>query len=182
MKAPFPTQLALTLTIALAAGCGGGRYGFAPEYSPYGSEDDYLDQMTQTTYVEVQRDVEGFSDTLIGWFGVVQDVRTGEDGRSLVTLTFRSLAQRNLCADERASSCRVTITRREGGLFLAVMDVRDEDLVPGEDALSPGSLLRVYGKPTTTTREGAPVVEVEHYRHWPRAYYRTVGARGNMRR
>lgn len=170
--------------VAIAgAGCGAGRYGFAPEYATYGDEDDYLDEVTETTFVEVQRDVEGFSSATIGWFGVVEDVQMPVDGGpSLVTLSFRTLAPRNLCSTERDGSCRVTVNRREGELFLARVLIDDDDLMPGEDSLHPGSLLKVYGHPVGLTEEGAPVIDAQFYRHWPRAYYRTTNARSHMRR
>lgn len=172
----------LTLVSAYAAiGCG-GSYGYAREYAPTSAERDALEGATEVTYEELRRDPEDFSDATVGWFGVVQGVEDGPGDRTTLRLSFTTLAQRNLCENERASSCRVTVSHRAGGPFSALVTLRDEEM-NGEERLQLGSLVRVFGKATGGFDEdGGPVLDGSWHRHWPRSRYRTTAARGRMRR
>jgi len=92
------------------------------------------------------------------------------------------LQPRNLCADERSSSCRVTVSERSGGEFSALISLRPGDQ-SGPNRLWTGSLVRVYGTPTGDLDEdGGPVMRVDYYRHWPRSQYVTTASSGRMRR
>ncbi|MCS6799834.1 MAG: hypothetical protein NZ898_15175 [Myxococcota bacterium] len=171
------------LVAPLLAGCGGaGPYGFARQYEPLDEEEPYLERATSVSYEEVRRAPTTYTSTLLGWFGVVTAVDVAADGSALVALTYRTHQARHLCADERESSCRVTVSERAIGPWTARIRLRHEDRF-GSDRVWVGSLLRVYGRPTGDTDEqGGPVVAGEWYRHWPRGAYVTTGAAVTMRR
>jgi hypothetical protein len=170
--------------VTIAAGCGGGQYGYARYYAPYGAEDDFLDRAEPLSYEEVRRDPADFQDTLVGWFGIVQsepeiDPATGQ---ATVVLNFRAHQNRHLCRTEHEDSCRVTVSERPGGSFSARLVVREADR-EGAERLNVGSLLRVYGTATLDFNdEGGPILETQHYRHWPRGTYVNTGHAGVMRR
>ena len=174
----------LTLApVLLALACGGaGPYGYAPESVPAGPEDEHLEAVENVTYEEIRRDPVDFGSTTVGWFGVVTGVEAGEGGETLVHLTYRTLQPRNLCADERDSSCRVTVSERAGGPFSAILALRPEEEA-GSDRLWVGSLVKVYGQPTGDfDADGGPVLRATWHRHWPHGTYVTTAARGSMRR
>lgn len=164
--------------------CGGaGPYGYAREYAPLGDEESFLEGASPISYEEVRRDPQEFQATDLGWFGLVTDVDVDDSGAGTVRMTYRTLSARNLCADERASSCRVTVSDRAGGPFAATMNLSAEEL-DGERRLWVGSLVKVYGKPTgeLDPETGGPILAADFHRHWPRGTYVTTGARGSMRR
>ena len=178
------TYIFMLVSGLLFVGCGGGQYGFDRHYSPYGDEDDYYDRASPLSYEEVRRDPADFTETLLGWFGIVQDAPEidAETGQATVHLNFRTHRQRHLCRTEHADSCRVTVSERQGGSFSAVVQVRVEDRA-GAERINVGSLMRVYGSPTVDFNdEGGPILEAVHYRHWPRGTYVTTGHAGVMRR
>lgn len=164
-------------------GCGGaGQYSYAREYVPLGDEEDFMEQTSAVTYEEVRRDPADFRESQVGWFGIVTGVQPGEGGNATVALTFRNYRERHLCADERASSCRVTVSERVGGPFSILLQMRPEDR-DGQERIWVGSLIKVYGSPTGDfDDEGGPLVRAAYYRHWPRGTYVTTGAAGSMRR
>lgn len=178
-------RLALLAPIALAAACGGaGPYGFARTYEPLGDEEDFMKRTRRVSYQEVQRDPAAFQGVLLGWFGVVDEVRVldEESGEALVLMQYRTHRARHLCADERDSSCRVTVTDASSGPFAAHLYLsRDER--EGEERVWVGSMLKVYGEPTGDfDARGGPILETVHHRHWPHGTYTTTAAAGTMRR
>ena len=174
--------MSLSAALLLSACGGGGAYGFAREYVPLGEEEAHLETATEVTYEDVRRDPQEFQSTTLAWFGVVTSVQT-EGSNASVQMTFRTLAARNLCGDETAGSCRVTVSERAGGPFTATLTMRAEDTTADETRLYNGSLLRVFGSPTGEfDDDGGPILNATWYRHWPRGKYVTTGARGSMRR
>jgi len=173
----------MVVVAVVLCGCGGaGPYGFAREYTPLSAERDYMDQATTVSYEEVRRDPQDYGATTLDWFGVVTEVNVDASGAGTISMTYRTLSARNLCADERSSSCRVTVSERAGGPFSAQVQLRPEEL-EGEDRLWRGSLVRIYGSPTGDfDDEGGPMLQTAWHRHWPRGAYVTTGARGSMRR
>ena len=176
----------LTLGIAavLTTGCGGaGPYGYDREYVLLDAEEPHAAETTEVTYEEVRRKPGDFAGTTVGWFGVVTAVDVDASGSGVLSLNFRILQPRNLCADERASSCRVTVSGETEHIFEAKVALREEDRVEGRDRLWAGSLVKVYGEVTPTLSDaGGVVVDAEWYRHWPRGTYRTTASAGVMRR
>jgi hypothetical protein len=172
----------MAFAISLTACGGAGPYGFAVEYVPLAEEEEFLETATEAPYEDVRRDPAAYRTRVIGWFGVVTGIEPGEGGTTLVHLTHRIHQPRHLCADERARSCRVTVSERASGPWTAVLTLRPEER-EGRDRLYTGSLVKVYG--TTTgdfDADGGPVLAARWHRHWPRGTFVTTADRSRMRR
>lgn len=177
-------SIAIVLS-GIASGCGGGRYGYARTYETYGDEDRYLQREVDLSYEEVRRFPDRHADEIIGWFGTVTAIEDLDraSGRARLRLDLRPHQPRHLCRDETAGSCRVTVADRTIGPFVALVTLRPEDLQEGSERLWTGSLVKVYGHVTESgTEESGPIIEAEHYRHWPHGTYVTTAAAGSMRR
>lgn len=183
---PSRSVLASLLLLAIVgsiAGCGGaGPYGFSRNYEPLGEERAYMDRATELSYEEVRR-TRAEEQQMVSWFGVVlEPPAMQEDGRARVLLSLRAHQDRHLCADSGSDTCRVTVSEREIGRFVALLPMREEDR-GGPRRLWTGSLVRVYGTATgEEDAESGPVLGAEWYRHWPPHYYVTTAAAGRMRR
>ena len=170
------------LLISLAA-CASDPYGYAPQYVPSSAEQAFFDRAVEPPYEEVRRDPAAYQGQQIAWFGIVTTVSAADPaGDVRVALTHRSHQPRHLCADQFDSSCRVTVSAREGGPFTALLRLRPED-VSGPNRLYTGSLVKIYARVTNEYDErGGPVFRAEYYRHWPRGTYVTTASASNMRR
>lgn len=175
----------LGIAFACAAGCGGGRYGYARTYQAWGDEGPYLERAVELTYEDVRRFPDRHADELLAWFGTVTEVAEldADSGEATLRLVLRAHRDRHLCADETSGSCRVTVSERPVGPFTAFLTVREEDRAEGPDRLWTGSLVKVYGRVTDAgTEETGPTIQVEWYRHWPHGTFVTTAAAGSMRR
>ncbi|MGF1469980.1 MAG: hypothetical protein ACFCGT_27970 [Sandaracinaceae bacterium] len=179
-----PAALGATLLGLALAGCGAGPYGYAKTYQPYGEEGRYLQRAVDLSYQDLRRFPDRFGDALVGWFGIVQEIEPLDDeGRARVRLEYRTHQERHLCADETGGSCRVTVSARAVGPFIADLTIRPEHRQDNRDRMHQGSLLRVYGTIAEQgTEESGPTLATEWYRHWPVGTYVTTGSAGNMRR
>lgn len=178
-------MVAAALGLATIAGCGGNRYNYDRAYSAYGDEGQYLDRQVELSYEEVQRFPDRHAEDLIGWFGTVTAIEQldRDTGEARLVLDYRTHQERHLCSSERSGSCRVTVSQRSIGPFTALLTVRPEDLQDGTDRLWTGSLLKIYGHVTDAgDEETGPVIQVDHYRHFPHGTYVTTAAAGSMRR
>jgi len=177
--------LSVALLLVVVAGCGGGpNYGYARTYEPLGAEEPHYRASRRVTHEEVQRDPASYQGVVVGWFGVVTDVEILDEttGEALVAMDFRSHRDRHLCADERESSCRVTVSDATSGPFSARVQLDPAERA-GEVRVWQGSLLKVYGSPTGNfDARGGPIIDAEYHRHWPYGTYRTTAAAGSMRR
>jgi hypothetical protein len=175
---PWPCLLLLVL-----AACGAGPYSFSRSYVPLGAEEPHYEATQQyVSFEDVQRDPNGFKDKELGWFGVVTGYSDLPDGRQRLALSLRAHQARHLCSDRSDDSCRVTVAERSLGSFVIEVKLRPEELV-GRDRVWIGSLLKVYGNATGELDEdGAAILTVKHYRHFPRGTYVTTAQRGAMRR
>jgi len=179
---PIFTIFALLLPLSVSACGGAGAYGHARTYEPSSAEESVLETTRAASYEEVRRAARNFAGQTVSFFGVVRHLEPGEDGVTQARVELRVLQPRNLCADETASSCRVTVSERNGGLFTALLHVRPQDQ-QGQRRLAAGSLVRVYGTPTGDLDEDdGLVLEVSYYRQWPHSQYVTTGAAVRMRR
>lgn len=183
----------LTLTAVLTSGCGVGPYGFSRYYVPTNEENPFFKQTGDYPYGVVTANPSEFEGQLISWFGVVQSIQETADGRHLVNMTHNRHKDRHLCADERNSSCRVTVHFKSSGGFSAILALHSSDLVPGLDKIQPGSLLKVYGrvrcrldvnqeKICDYNEKGEIILEGAYYRHWPARYYVTTRRATSLRR
>lgn len=166
----------------LLAACGSDRYGFAREYVPADDEEPYYERAADVSYEEVRRDPKAYEQRFLGWFGVVKSARPAASGGIAVALDMRFHQPRHACSDEFESSCRVTISEREGGPFSTVLQLKPEDR-SGAERLNVGSLVKVYGTPTGEFDDrGGPVLKTEYYRQWPHGAYVSTTGRVTMRR
>jgi hypothetical protein len=171
------------LTLVSSACGGGGQYNHARTYKPLDAEEDHLEAAEKhVSLEEVKRDPNGFKSHELGWFGVVTDVAETSDGKSRITFSLRAHQERHLCSGANDDTCRLTVSERDLGSFVAELAVKPEDR-EGMDRLWIGSLVRVYGHVTGEyDEEGAPVIDVAYYRHFPRGTFVTTAARTGMRR
>lgn len=168
--------------MACLVACAGNPYGYAREYIPQSGESQFMEQAVPLTYEEVRRDPEGHKDRLVSWFGTVVSMGADANGQTLVALELRFRQPRNLCRDQFESSCRVTVSDRTGGPFSARMQVPAEAR-GGREGVGAGSLVRVYGYPTSEFDErGGPILRAAHFRYWPYGTYVFASNRSNMRR
>lgn len=178
----FLLPLAALLVVA-QVGCGGaGRYGYARTYVPLDDERAFSERAEETVYDEVRRAPESYQNQTLSWFGVVTGVELS-GGTARVAMQLRAHQERHLCEDESESTCRVTVSARDGGPFTALVALRPDDAA-GENRVQPNSLLRVYGRLVAGEydAQGGPVLRAAYYRHWPRGEYVTTAASANFRR
>jgi hypothetical protein len=172
------------LLLVAIAGCGGGQYGYARTYQAQGDEGSYLSREVELSYEEVRRFPDRHQEELIGWFGIVRDVEDldRQTGEARLVLDLRPHQERHLCSDETSGSCRVTVSNRTIGPFVATVRLRAEDLAEGPARLNRGSLVKIYGHVTESgTEESGPIIRTEYYRHWPHGQYVTTADAGRMR-
>lgn len=162
--------------------CGGNNYGYGREYTPSDAEEKYYENAADVSYEEVRRDPKAFEQRLIGWFGVVTGAKRASDGTVDVALDLRYHQQRHLCSDQFESSCKVTISERQGGPFSTKLLLKPEE-ASGSERFNVGSLVKVYGMPTGDFDDrGGPVIKAQFYRHWPHGAYVTTSGSATMRR
>ncbi|HKU41696.1 MAG TPA: hypothetical protein VJR89_26245 [Polyangiales bacterium] len=165
-----------------SAACGGSNYGYGREYVPSDDEEQYYERAADVSYEEVRRDPKAFEQRLVGWFGVVTGAKRSSDGTVDVALDLRFHQPRHLCSDQFESSCKVTISERQGGPFSTKLLLRPED-TSGTTRFNVGSLVKVYGSPTGEFDDrGGPVLKTQFYRQWPHGAYVTTSGAINMRR
>ncbi|HEY2735920.1 MAG TPA: hypothetical protein VGI70_18110 [Polyangiales bacterium] len=172
------------MQLFVLAACGGGNpYGHSREYAPADGEDSYLEHAIDASYEDVRRDPDAYKKQLLGWFGVVRGVKRQANGRVTLALELRFHQPRHLCSDEFESSCRVTISEREGGPFTTTIQLKPDD-AQGAERLNVGSLVKVYGSPNGDfDQRGGPVIVAQWYRQWPTgAYVMTLPNNESMRR
>ncbi len=174
---------ALLIVLVVAGGCyDPGPYGYDRHYVPLRAERDLHERAQEAVYNEVRTDPEAYQGQLIGWFGVVEEMGTAEDGQDRIRLGFRTHQDRHLCAEAERSTCRVTVSQASSGTFTAVLRLRPEDR-RGRNRVATGSLLRVFCQVTGDyDAEGGPLLRCESYRHWPRGQWVHTGMRSQMRR
>lgn len=168
--------------LALVPACGGGgRYGYAHEYSNVDGEDAYARRVVDASYEEVRR-ARLEDQAFIGWFGVVIEPPVTEGAVTTLVLSLRAHQDRHLCSTGSSDSCRVTVSEREIGRFTAHVHERPEDAAEGTLRLAVGSLVRVYGRSVGNDASDFPIIDAEWYRHWPAHYFVTTSAAASMRR
>ena len=169
--------------IAPLMSCGASNpYGYGRQYAPLDAEEPYYERAIETSYEEVRRDPASFKDRLVGWFGVVKSAQRLPSGEVKLALDLRFHQPRHLCTSQFESSCRVTISDRDGGPFSTVLRLRSED-ESGSARLNVGSLVRVYGSPNGEFDDrGGPVITARYYRHWPHGAFVTTAGADSMRR
>jgi len=176
------SAIALPLLTLILLGChSAGPYGFARTYQPLSAEQNALEGTREFDPVMAERDKEDWKKSPVSLFGIVKGRSSAKDGGAYLTLSMRTLSNRNLCDDFDEDTCRVTVSEHEHATIHAVVKLSSEDEV-GEHSVGKGSLVRVVGKLTDEVDpdDGASVMRVSYYRHWPRHFYVTTAMASGM--
>jgi len=177
--------LALPLVTLISLGSLGchsaGPYGYARNYQPLSAEKSALEGTREFDPVMAERDKEDWKKSPVSLFGIVTARTSAKSGGAYLTLSMRTLSERNLCDDFDEDTCRVTVSEHEHATIHAVVKLASADEV-GEHSLGKGSLVRVVGKLTDEVDpdDGASVLHVSYYRHWPRHFYVTTAMASGM--
>jgi hypothetical protein len=176
-------SITLALATMLAACSSAGPYGYSRTYSPLSDEEDEAEGAKEYDPVMIEREPETWKKQRISVFGIVRQRTQASGGSAYLTLGVRTLSQRNICDTAADDSCRVTVSEHDFATVHAVAKLRPEDDL-GKDALRPGALVRVIGKlnDEVDKNDGAPVLVVAYYRHWPRNTFVTTADRDHMQR
>lgn len=173
-------HLLVCVLVALLSACASNPYSYDREYIPRPGEQELLERAVPLSYEEIRRDPQGQRDQLVSWFGTVVDMQQrGPD--TLLSMDLRFHQDRPLCRDQFDSSCRVTVSDRDGGPFSALVTLAPED-TQGQFRLGTGSLVRVYGHATDEFDErGGPILKAAYFRYWPHGTYVFTSNQNNMR-
>lgn len=174
--------LTLPLFALLSLAChSGGQYGYSRTYQPLSAEKSALEGAREFDPVMADRDKEDWKKSNVSLFGVVKSRASAKSGGAYLTLSMRTLSERNLCEDFDEDTCRVTVSEHEHATIHAIVKLNREDDV-GEHSVGMGSLVRVVGKLTDEVDpdDGASVLRVSYYRHWPRHFYVTTAMASGM--
>jgi len=176
-------RLALALPLVLFGCHSAGPYGFARTYQPLSAEEAASDGAREYDPVMAERDKDDWRKGTVSLYGVVKTRAAAKDGGAYVTLSMRTLSERNLCADFDEETCRVTVSEHEHATVHAKVKLASEDDI-GQYSVGKGSLLRIVGKITdeVDADDGGPVFRVSYYRHWPRNYFVTTADATHMTR
>jgi hypothetical protein len=180
---PLALFRGILLAAAVVTGChSAGAYGYARSYVPLDEEEDFAESARDFDPVMIEREPESWRSSPISVFGVVKQRSEGEGGSAYLTLSVRTLAERNLCDQMDEDTCRVTVSDHEHAIVHAVAKLRPSDAL-GKESLRQGSLVRVIGKLTdgVDKNDGAPVLQAVYYRHWPRENFVTDADRDHMK-
>jgi hypothetical protein len=171
------------LGLTLFACSSAGPYGYSKTYSPHDDEEDAVANATEYDPIMVQREPDTWKKQKVMLFGIVTSRKEGNGGAAYLTLSMRTLANRNLCDDFDEETCRVTVSDKEHAVVHALAKLKGDDQL-GKLSVGAGSLLRVVGKLSDDVDgdDGMPVLEVQYYRHWPRDYFVTSASSSHMRR
>ena len=174
---------AALLSLSLVGCSSAGPYGYSRDYSPLSAEEDAIEGAREYDPVMVQRDPDAWRKGKVTLFGVVRSRSEGPGGTAYLSLGMRTLAARNLCDDFEEETCRVTVGDREHAVVHVLAKLAANDNI-GKESVGPGSLVRVVGKLSDSVdpNDGAPVLEAQYYRHWPRGFYVTSADASHMRR
>lgn len=178
------SPVALAAVALVAMGCGAGPYGHSRVYAPLDAEAAAANGADAFDPVMARRDPSLWRAKKVSFFGVVTKRDDLAPHRGDLTLSVRTLADRNLCGDASDDSCRVTVSSHEFDVVHAkVAFVAPEDEL-GEHSIGVGSLVRVVGTiaADADARDGSLVVDTSYYRHWPRGFYVTDAAASVLRR
>ncbi len=176
------TVQAFPLLTLLLLGChSAGPYGFARTYQPLSAEKGALEGAREFDPVMAERDKEDWKKGSVSLFGIVKARSSAKGGGAYLTLSMRTLSDRNLCDDFDEDTCRVTVSEHEHATLHAIVKLTSDDEV-GQYSVGKGSLMRVIGKLTDEVDpdDGASVLRVSYYRHWPRHFFVTTAMASGM--
>ncbi len=169
--------------LTLLACSSAGPYGYSRAYSANDDEEAAVENASEYDPVMAQREPDTWKKQKIMLFGIVTSRKEGPGGAAYLTLSMRTLAERNLCDDFDEETCRVTVGDHEHVVVHALAKLKGDDQL-GKFSVGAGSLVRVVGKLSDNVDpdDGMPVLEAQFYRHWPRGYFVTSADASHMRR
>lgn len=179
----IPGLWLVALAALLLVGChSAGLYGHARTYVPLSDEAEAAQHAKAYDPVMAQRSPDNWKGKTVSVFGVVKQRSPGPGGAADLTLSVRTLAARNLCANSSQESCRVTVSDHEDAVIHALVKLRTSDNI-GKHSVGIGSLMRVIGvfNDEVDPNDGTPVLRATYYRHWPHNFYVTTADRATMR-
>jgi hypothetical protein len=172
----------LWLAAALTACSSAGPCGYSRTYDAGDAEDDAVESATEYDPVMVQRRRHEWRNKDVMLFGIVTDLRDSDDGKAILALSMRTLAERNLCEEAEEETCRVTVSEHEHATVHAVVQLSASD-ARGKRPVATGSLVRIVGRVADDpAADGVPTIRARYYRHWPHREYVTTAARSYMLR
>jgi hypothetical protein len=176
-------RFALALPVLLVACHSAGPYGYSKTYQPLSAEEAAAAGTREYDPVMAARDKDDWKKGQLSLFGVVKARAQAKDGSAYLTLSMRTLSERNLCDDFDEDTCRVTVSEHEHAIVHANVKLGSEDDI-GEHSVGQGSLVRVIGKLTDEVdpTDGAPVLRASYYRHWPRHFFVTTADSDHLQR
>jgi hypothetical protein len=158
-----------------------GPYGHSVEYAPLDEEEDAIENAVEYDPVMAVRDPDTWKQRKVSAFGIVEHRGGGAGDQTLLRISIRSLAERNLCDEDGEHTCRVTVSERGHGVLESLVKLSpDDDL--GRQRVAQKSLVRVVGTLDYSSGPNQPVLQAQYYRHWPRDEYVTTAARSYMLR
>lgn len=169
--------------LACSACQGAGPYGHSPTYVPTAEETSSEKGAREYDPVMYGREPETWRRTKTHLFGIVTGRTPGPGGTGNLTLSVRRLEPRNLCSTANdEDTCRVTVSDRDFGIVHVLAPLRPDDDI-GEHSVAAGSLVHVVGQfgEDVDPGDGAPVMRVGFYRHWPRHFFVTKANAETMR-
>jgi hypothetical protein len=172
------------LALLVLSGChSAGPYGYSRSYTPLSAESDAAEGAREYDPVMAERDKADWKKQKISVFGIVSKRTEGAGGAAYLTLSVRTLEERNLCEELDDDTCRVTVGEREFAVVHALVKLSPSDDI-GEKSINRGSLVRVLGKVTdeVDAEDGAVVLKADYYRHWPRNFFVTTASRPDMQK
>ena len=177
------SRLVWALPFVLLACHSAGPYGYSRAYQPLSAEDSAAAGSREYDPVMAARDKDDWKKHPVSLFGIVKTRTQGKDGSAYLTLSMRTLSERNLCEDFDEDTCRVTVSEHEHALVHAAVKLASEDDI-GAHSIGPGSLVRVIGKlgDEVDAEDGGPVLRASYYRHWPRNFFVTTADSAHMQR
>jgi hypothetical protein len=175
--------IALALAFSFVGCHSAGQYGHARSYQPLSAEDAAASGAREYDPVMAERDKDEWKKATISLFAVVKSRSPAKDGGAYLSLSMRTLSDRNLCDDFDEDTCRVTVSEHEHAVLHANLKLASEDDV-GQYSVGKGSLLRVVGRLSDEVDpdDGTPVLRVSYYRHWPRNFFVTTADAAHMTR
>ncbi len=176
-------RFALALPVLLLGCHSAGPYGYSRTYQPLSAEDSAANGAREYDPVMAARDKEDWKKSPVSIFGIVKARSQSKDGGAYLTLSMRTLSDRNLCDDFDEDTCRVTVSEHEHAVVHASLKLSSEDDI-GEHSVGKGSLIRVIGKLSDEVDpdDGTPVLRATYYRHWPRNFFVTTADKDHMQR
>jgi hypothetical protein len=177
-------RVAVVLVGLSLSGCNSaGRWGFSRVYSPASEEEDSANGAREYDPVMIAREPESYRGAMLSVFGIVTERAQAKGGSAYLTLSMRTLAERNLCESADEQTCRVTVSDREYAVVHAIVKLAPGDDI-GPESLQVGALVRVIGKLSDNVdgTDGMPALVASYYRHWPRNYFVTTASATHMRR